>query len=404
MSTSADIALVERYCAHNYAPLPVVMDKGQGVWLWDTEGRRYLDMISAYSAISHGHAHPKLLSVLIEQAKQLSVVSRACHSPALGKFAKRLCELSHLDMMLPMNTGAEAVETAIKAARSWGYQRKNIPQDQAQIIVAKGNFHGRTTTIIGFSSEPAYQKNFGPFAPGFIPVPFGQIEAVRAAITPQTCAVLFEPIQGEGGIVMPPPGFLKQLRQLCDEHNILLILDEIQSGLGRTGKLFAFEHENIIPDGITVGKALGGGFLPVSAFVAKKELMQVFTPGSHGSTFGGNPLAATVGLAALEQLLEDKLVERSATMGEYLIQRLRAIQHPALRDIRGQGLWVGVEVDSNIVDAHAIALNMLEQGVLIKETHDTVLRFSPPLIIEKSEIDFAVETFEIALKACSKAI
>jgi ornithine aminotransferase len=325
------VELEQRYAAHNYEPLPVVLTRGRGAYLWDDEDRRYIDMMSAYSAASHGHAHPRILAALHEQAARLSVPSRAYYNDRLGAFAADVCARTGLDAMLPMNTGAEAVETAIKAARRWGYHVKGIPHDQAQIIVAAGNFHGRTTTIVGFSSEADYRDGFGPFTPGFVTVPFGDLEAMQRAITPETAAILIEPIQGEGGINVPPDGYLAALRRLCDAHNVLLILDEVQSGLGRAGAWFAFQHEGIRPDGLILGKALGGGVLPVSAFVARQEVMDVFTPGSHGSTFGGNPLAAAVAIAALRVIEDEGLVERSRALGEHMFARLREMSSPALK-------------------------------------------------------------------------
>src|ERR1700686_2391267 len=313
------VELENRYSARNYRPLPVTLARGEGAYLWDTDGRRYIDMMSAYSAVSHGHGHPRILAVLEAQARRLAVPSRAYHNDRLGPFLAKICEVTGLDAALPMNTGAEAVETAIKAARRWGYRVKRIPRDRAEIIVARGNFHGRTTTIIGFSSEPEYRDGFGPFAPGFISVPFGDLGAVERAITPQTAAVLVEPIQGEAGIIMPPAGYLIGLRSICDLNRVQLIIDEVQSGLGRTGAWFAFQHENIKPDGVIMGKALGGGVLPISAFAGRHELMDVFTPGSHGSTFGGNPLAASVGLEALHIIHDEGLVERSRDLGAHML-------------------------------------------------------------------------------------
>src|ERR1043166_3748164 len=325
------IELESRYSAHNYEPLPVVLSRGRGAYLWDIAGRRYVDMMSAYSAASHGHGHPRILAALQAQARRLAVPSRAYYNDRLGPLLEELCRLSGLDAALPMNTGAEAVETAIKAARRWGYRVKRIPRDRAEIIVADGNFHGRTTTIVGFSSEAAYRDGFGPFAPGFRSVPFGDIAAMERAITPETAAVLIEPIQGEAGVIVPPPGYLARVRALCDKHHVLLILDEVQSGLGRTGAWFAFEHEGIRPDAVILGKALGGGVLPVSAFVGRREVMDVFTPGSHGSTFGGNPLAAAVGLEALHVIADEELVEKSRVLGAHMVARLRAMRSPALK-------------------------------------------------------------------------
>jgi ornithine--oxo-acid transaminase len=385
------IALENRYAAHNYHPLPVVLARGEGARLWDIEGRRYIDMMSAYSAVSHGHAHPRILAALDAQARRLAVPSRAFYSDRLGPFLEKLCTLAGLDAALPMNTGAEAVETAIKAARRWGYRVKGIARDRAEIIVAAGNFHGRTTTIVGFSSEPDYRDGFGPFAPGFVPVAFGDLTAMAAAITPQTAAVLVEPIQGEAGIIVPPAGWLAGVRQLCDQHHVLLIVDEVQTGLGRTGAWFAFQHENIRPDGLILGKALGGGVLPVSAFLGTRELMDVFTPGSHGSTFGGNPLAAAVGLVALRVIEDEGLVERSRELGAHMMQRLRAMDSPAIKDVRGLGLFAGVEIEPSFGDARAVCERLLAAGVLSKETHDTVIRLAPPLVITRDDLDWALD-------------
>ncbi len=388
------IAREARVTAANYHPLPVVLTEGRGVWLEDIAGKRYLDMMSAYSAVSLGHAHPRILSVLAEQAARLAVPSRAYHSDRLAPFFEKLCAISGLDMALPMNTGAEAVETAIKAARRWGYRHKAIPQDRAEIIVAAGNFHGRTTTIIGFSSEESYRDGFGPFTPGFRAVPFGDARALRDTVGPETCAVLIEPIQGEAGIIVPPEGYLKAVRRICDDAGILLILDEVQSGLGRTGRWFAHQHENIRPDGLILGKALGGGVYPVSAFVATREVMSVFDPGSHGSTFGGNPLAAAIGLASIEIIEDEQLVERSAVLGGYLKQRLEAVRSNSIREVRGKGLWVGVDVDPAAMSARRICEALAEEGVLSKETHETVIRFAPPLTITRDEIDWGMERVE----------
>ncbi len=379
-----------KFCAHNYHPLPVVLTKGEGVWLWDEDGNKYLDMMSAYSAVSHGHSHPRLVKALTEQAAKLAVTSRAYHTDRLGPFLEKLCTVSGMDVALPMNTGAEAVETAIKAARRWGYHIKGIEKDRAEIIVAAENFHGRTTTIISFSSDPDYKDGFGPLTSGFKTVPFGDIAAMRAAVTENTAAILIEPIQGEAGIKMPPDGYLKDLRALCDEKNVLLILDEIQSGLGRTGKMFCFEHEGIRPDGLTLGKALGGGMMPVSCFLAKRELMDVFNPGSHGSTFGGNPLAAAVGLEALKVMEEENLVEKSAEQGAYMMEELKKLSSSLIREIRGRGLWIGVDFDPARVSAREICERLKEKGVLSKETHETVVRFAPPLTISREEIDWGI--------------
>jgi ornithine--oxo-acid transaminase len=395
------IALENRVSAPNYAPLPVVLTRGEGSYLWDTEGRRYVDMMSAYSAVSLGHGHPRILAALAAQAQRLAVPSRAYYSDRLGPFLEELCRVSGFDAALPMNTGAEAVETAIKAARRWGYRVKGVRRDRAEIIVAQGNFHGRTTNIVGFSSEASYRDGFGPFAPGFRSVPFGDLAAMERAIMPDTAAVLVEPIQGEAGIIVPPKGWLAGVRALCDRHRVLLIVDEVQSGLGRTGAWFAFEHENVHPDGIIVGKALGGGVLPVSAFVARRAVMEVFTPGSHGSTFGGNPLAAAVGLEALHVIRDEGLVERSRVLGTYMIERLRAIRSPALKAVRGLGLWVGAEIDPQFASARTACERLLAKGVLSKETHDTVVRLAPPLVIARDDLDFALDRFEEVLRDLS---
>jgi ornithine--oxo-acid transaminase len=396
------IALENRYAAHNYHPLPVVLARGEGARLWDIEGRRYIDMMSAYSAVSHGHAHPRILAALDAQARRLAVPSRAFYSDRLGPFLEKLCTLAGLDAALPMNTGAEAVETAIKAARRWGYRVKGIARDRAEIIVAAGNFHGRTTTIVGFSSEPDYRDGFGPFAPGFVPVPFGDLAAMAAAITPQTAAVLVEPIQGEAGIIVPPAGWLAGVRQLCDQKHVLLIVDEVQTGLGRTGAWFAFQHENIRPDGLILGKALGGGVLPVSAFLGTRELMDVFTPGSHGSTFGGNPLAAAVGLVALRVIEDEGLVERSRELGAHMMTRLRAMDSPAIKDVRGLGLFAGVEIEPSFGDARAVCERLLAAGVLSKETHDTVIRLAPPLVITRDDLDWALDRVAEVVRALQR--
>lgn len=379
--------------ARNYQPLPVVLTRGEGVYVWDDAGKRYLDMMSAYSAVSHGHCHPKLVKVLQDQAAKLNIVSRAFYTDVLGPFLERACELTGYEKALPMNTGAEAVETAIKAARKWAYMVKGVEKDKAEIISCAGNFHGRTTTIVGMSTEPQYKAGFGPFAPGFKTVPYGDVEALEKTITPNTAAFLVEPIQGEGGIVVPPEGYLKRCAELCKKHNVLLICDEIQTGLGRTGKLLASQHEDVKPDAIVLGKALGGGLLPISLFLTSKEVMDVFTPGDHGSTFGGNPLAATVGLAALNILIEEKLIEHAEKMGQYFQQELKKIRSPLIKDVRGRGLLIGLEVYDSY-PAHEICLQLLQHGVMTKETHHTVIRFAPPLIITKEQIDSAVNAIK----------
>lgn len=397
--TASPRELEERFGARNYHPLPVTLVRGEGVFLWDDQGRRYLDMMSAYSAVSFGHSHPALVQALTEQAARLAVTSRAFHTDRLGPFLARLCRDTGMDRALPMNTGAEAVETAIKAARKWGYKVKGVPEGQARILVAEGNFAGRTTTIVGFSSEPQYRDGFGPFAPGFVSVPYGDVAALERAITPQTVAFLVEPIQGEAGIIVPPPGYLRAARELCTRHRVLLICDEVQTGLGRTGRMLACQHEDVVPDGITLGKALGGGLLPVSAFCAREEVMGVFRPGDHGSTFGGNPLGATVGLAALELLEREGLCERALHLGERLMQRLRALRHPAVREVRGRGLLVGVEIDRDFAHARSVCEALMREGVLSKDTHDTVVRFAPPLTVSAAQLDEAVAAFGRALVA-----
>ncbi|PUA18075.1 ornithine--oxo-acid transaminase [Glaciimonas sp. PCH181] len=393
------IALENRYCAHNYSPLPVVLCQGRGVWLVDEAGKHYLDMMSAYSAVSFGHSNPTLVAALTRQANRLAVTSRAFFTDQLGPFLQLLCEMTGQAKALPMNSGAEAVETALKAARKWGHKVKGIPENSAEIIVCNGNFGGRTTTIIGFSSEAQYRDGFGPFAPGFVSVPFGDAAALEAAITPRTAAFLVEPIQGEGGIVVPVDGYLAACREICTRHNVLLICDEVQTGLGRTGKLLACDHENVKPDGLILGKALGGGLLPVSAFLASEEVMAVFTPGDHGSTFGGNPLAAAVGHAALSLLRDDHLSEAAERMGQRLQRGLRAINHPAIRVVRGKGLLIGVELDPAIISARAFCEILLELGMLSKDTHETVVRFAPPLTISASEIEIGLGIINRAFEA-----
>jgi ornithine--oxo-acid transaminase len=392
------IDLEARYCAQNYKPLPVVLTRGEGVYVWDEAGKKYLDMMSAYSAVSHGHAHPRLVRLVREQVTRLSVVSRAFYSDKLGPFLERICTLTGQDMALPMNTGAEAVETAIKAARKWAYTVKGVASNKAEVIACSGNFHGRTIAIVTMSDEPQYQDGFGPFPDGFRIVEYGDIGALEGAINKNTAAFLVEPIQGEGGIILPPAGYLKAAEQLCRKHNILLLVDEIQTGLGRTGKMLASEHENVKPDGLMLGKALGGGILPVSAFLARREVMQVFTPGDHGSTFGGNPLAAAVGLEALNILVEERLAERSAEMGDYLLAELAAIKSPLIKDLRGRGLFIGIEIDAELAEAREICEALMQQGVLSKETHATVVRLAPPLIISKAEIDWAVTRIRAVLQ------
>ena len=375
----------------NYKPLPVVLSKAKGVWVWDVDGKKYLDMMSAYSAVSHGHSHPELLKVLHEQSSQLALTSRAFYTDTLGLYLETITSLSNFDMALPMNSGAEAVETAIKAARRWAYLSKKIESDKAEIIVADGNFHGRTTTIISFSSDANSKNDFGPHTPGFVSVKFGSAKSIEEAINENTAAVLIEPIQGEGGIIVPPENFLPEVRDICTQNNVLMILDEIQSGLGRTGKLFAFQHSNIQPDGLILGKALGGGFMPVSCFLASKEVMQWLTPGSHGSTFGGNPLAAAIGKRSLELLEEENLIENSRVLGDFFKNALVDIKSNVIKEVRGKGLWIGAVIDPNYVSGKDLSKLLLNEGILCKETHETVIRFAPPLVITKEEIKWALE-------------
>ena len=387
----------DTFGARNYAPLPVVFTRGEGVWLWDVEGRRYLDMMSAYSAVSFGHSHPRLVRALTEQASRLALTSRAYSNDRLPLMLERLSALLGYDRALPVNTGLEAVETAIKAARKWAYKLKGVADGQAEIIVCANNFHGRSTTIVGFSSEAQYRDGFGPFAPGFCSIPYGDAAALEAAITPNTAAFLFEPIQGEGGIVIPPAGWLARCAEICRQHNVLLIADEVQTGLGRTGRLLACEHEGVRPDGVILGKALGGGLLPVSAFLANDALMQVFRPGDHGSTFGGNPLAAAVADEALRLLADERLAERAARLGEAFLARLQAIDNPLIREVRGRGLLIGMELDTRRVNARTAAEWLLARGLMTKDTHDSVLRFAPPLIVGEPELEWAAEVIEDAL-------
>jgi ornithine--oxo-acid transaminase len=385
------------YGAHNYDPLPVVLVKGEGVYVWDDAGNRYLDMMSAYSAVSHGHCHPKLVRVLQEQAGRLNIVSRAFYTDKLGLFLKHVCDLTGFDKALPMNTGAEAVETALKAARKWAYTVKGVERDQAEIIACSGNFHGRTITIVGMSTIPQYKEGFGPFPTGLKTIAYGDVDALERAITPNTAAFLVEPIKGEGGIIVPPEGYLKACAEICKKHNVLMICDEIQTGLGRTGKLLAFQHDGFQPDACVLGKALGGGLLPVSLFLTRKEVMDVFTPGDHGSTFGGNPLAAAVGKAALDVLIEEKLIERAEKMGHYFQSQLKAIHSPLIKAVRGKGLLIGLEIDGQR-NAHDICLELLKHGILTKETHRTVIRSAPPLIVTEEQIDLTVEALKQVLK------
>ena len=391
------IELESHYCAHNYHPLPVVLVKGEGVYVWDDKGKRYLDMMSAYSAVSHGHCHPRLVQALTEQASQLAIVSRAFYTDKLAPFLEKACQMTGQEMALPMNTGAEAVETALKAARKWAYQTKGVADDQAEIIVCDGNFHGRTISIVSFSSEDQYRDGFGPLTPGFKRVPFGDADALEAAITPNTAAFLVEPIQGEGGIVVPPPGYLKRVAKICSDNNVLLICDEIQTGLGRTGTLLASDHDAVKPDGLILGKALGGGLMPVSLFLASREVMNVFQPGDHGSTFGGNPLSSVVALEGLNVLQEEGLVDASREMGDYFISALETLQSPLIKEVRGRGLLIGVEFYADKVAARTVCEHLMERGILSKETHDTVVRFAPPLTITRDQVDDVIDHLQQVL-------
>jgi ornithine--oxo-acid transaminase len=376
------------YGANNYHPLDVVIERAEGVWLYDIEGKRYLDCLAAYSAVNQGHCHPKILQTLYAQAAKVTLTSRAFRNEQLPLLYKDLHDLTGFEMALPMNSGAEAVETAIKTARKWGYKFKGIPENRAEIIVCAGNFHGRTISAVSFSSEPQYRDGFGPFTPGFKIIPFGDSAALRDAITPNTCAFLVEPIQGEAGIVIPPDGFLREAAEACHDNRVLLMLDEIQSGLGRTGKLFAYMHEGITPDVLVIGKALAGGFYPVSAVLASRQILSVYKPGDHGSTFGGNPLGSAIARTALRVIVEEKLAERSAELGTYLLGRLQSLRSPAIKQVRGRGLWIAIELFRS---ARPYCEELMHEGLLCKETHDTVIRLAPPLVITKPEIDWAFE-------------
>jgi ornithine--oxo-acid transaminase len=388
MKTQDYIRLEDQYGAHNYHPLDVVIERGEGIWLYDVEGKKYLDFLASYSAVNQGHCHPKIAEAAKEQISQLTLTSRAFRNKQLPLLYKDLHDISGMDISLPMNSGAEAVETAIKAARKWGYTKKNIPDNQAEIIVCSNNFHGRTTTVVSFSTEEDYRKGFGPFTPGFTVIPFGDAEALERAITPNTAAFLVEPIQGEAGIIIPPDGFLADAYALCRKHNVLFILDEIQSGLGRAGKMFAYQYEDLQPDAVIIGKALSGGFYPVSAVLSKKEVLGVFNPGEHGSTFGGNPLGCAIARAAIKVILEEKLAENSASLGTYFLNKLKELKSPKIKEVRGRGLWIGLELTEK---ARPYCERLKDEGMLCKETHETVIRFAPPLIIKKEELDWAFE-------------
>jgi ornithine--oxo-acid transaminase len=398
LSSAELIHLEECHGAHNYHPLDIVITRGEGAWVWDVEGRRYLDFLAAYSAVNQGHCHPRIIATLKAQADRITLTSRAFRNDQLGPFCAELTKLTGFARVLPMNTGAEAVETALKAARKWGYTVKGVAPDKAEILVFEGNFHGRTTTIVSFSTEDQYRAGFGPFTPGFRVLPYGDAEAAARAITPNTVAILVEPIQGEGGIIVPPAGYLRRLRELATANRVLLMTDEIQSGLGRTGKLFAYEHEGIRPDVVIIGKALGGGCVPISGILADDEVMAVFKPGDHGSTFGGNPLACAVARVALKVLLDEGMVENSARLGEYFIQGLRNLNSKNIKEIRGRGLWIGVELFPEAGGARRFCEALQREGMLCKETHVDTIRFAPPLVITQAEIDWALERIAKVLR------
>jgi len=391
VNTQDYVALENRYGAHNYSPLDVVIARAEGIWVYDVAGKRYLDFLSAYSAVNQGHCHPRIVQALKDQAVKVTLTSRAFRNDQLGRFCQELCELTGYEKALPMNSGAEAVETAVKAARKWGYTVKGVPDDEAEIIVCEGNFHGRTTTIISFSTEPKYRAGFGPFTPGFRAIPYGDADALAAAITPRTVAFLVEPVQGESGVRIPPDGYLRRAADVCREQRVLLMTDEIQSGLGRTGKLFACEWENVRPDVMIVGKALSGGVYPVSAMLSSAQVMDVFRPGTHGSTFGGNPLACAVAREALRVLVDEGLVENSARLGAYFLDKLRTIKSPHVKEVRGRGLFIGVELWPAAGGARRFCEALADRGLLCKETHEHVIRFAPPLVITKEDLDWAFE-------------
>ena len=397
MNTKDFIAIEEEYGAHNYHPLDVVIERAEGVWVYDVDGKRYLDCLSAYSAVNQGHVHPQILNALLEQAKKVTLTSRAFRNDQLPLLYRELSEMTGYEMSLPMNSGAEAVETALKLARKWAYRVKGVPRHQAEIITAAGNFHGRTISIVTFSTEPLYREDFGPFTPGFVNVPYGDAEAIEKAITPNTAAVMLEPIQGEAGVIIPPAGYLKQVAEICKKNNVLLMADEIQTGLGRTGKLFAAHHEGVRADVTIIGKAMSGGFYPVSAVLADKAILGLFSPGEHGSTFGGNPLAAAVSRAALKVIREENLSERARTQGEYLIEQLSEIPSPHVKEVRGRGLLIGVELKPEARGARRFCEAMQQKGILAKETHDNVIRFAPPLVIDKETIDWAIPSIREVL-------
>ncbi len=393
MNSETIIKITNKYGAHNYEPLDVVLDRGEGVFVWDVEGKRYMDCLSSYSALNHGHCHPEIVEAAKQQLDRLTLTSRAFHNDQLGPFLKELCEFAGMDMALPMNTGAEAVETALKAARKWAYETKGVPRHEAEIIVAANNFHGRTITIITFSTEPLYRDPFGPFTPGFKVIPYNDAKALEDTITPNTAAFLVEPIQGEGGVIVPDEGYLAEIREITRKNNVLLVMDEVQTGFGRCGKPFAWQYEDAKPDLVVVGKALGGGVYPVSGVIGSRDVLGLFRPGEHGSTFGGNPLAAAVGRAALRVLKEEKLADRSFELGNYMMQQLRTVKSNYIKEVRGKGLLIGVELVKEAGGARRFCEALQEKGLLAKETHEDVIRFAPPLVITREQIDWAVETF-----------
>ena len=391
MDTKDFIDLEDLYGAHNYHPLDVVITRGKGVWVWDTERKKYLDFLSAYSSVNHGHCHPRLVKVLKDQGEKLTITSRAFRNDQWPLLAKELCELIGYEMVLAMNSGAEAIETAIKVARKWAYQKKKVPQDQAEIIACSNNFHGRTVTIISFSTEPKYRKDFGPFTPGFVIVPYGDAGALEAAINPNTAAFLVEPIQAEAGIIMPPEGYLRKTKEICEKNNILFIADEIQTGLGRAGKLLACEYEEVKPDILVIGKSLGGGCYVISATLSSREILGLFKPGEHGSTFGANPLACALARESLRVIIEEKLVENSVEQGNYFLEKLKTLQSKHIKEVRGKGLLIGIELKPEAGGARRFCEELREEGLLCKETHEHVIRFAPPLIIKRDDLDWAFE-------------
>jgi ornithine--oxo-acid transaminase len=397
MKSQDYINLEEELGAHNYKPLDVVLHRGEGIWVWDVEGNKYMDCLSAYSAVNQGHCHPKIMGTLVTQAQTLTLTSRAFRNDQLGLLYKELCDLTNSHKVLPMNSGAEAVETVIKAVRKWGYQVKGVPRDQAEIIVCENNFHGRTITIVGFSTDKPSRENFGPFTPGFKIIPFGDSQALEAAITPNTVAFMAEPIQGEAGVIIPPDGYLQKARSICSQNNVVLVLDEIQTGLGRTGKLLAEEHEGIEADLTLIGKALSGGFYPISAVLSNREVMDVLRPGEHGSTFGGNPLACAVARSALKVLVEEHMIENAAAMGDYFLTNLSSIRAPHIKEVRGRGLMLAVELMPDAGGARKYCEKLMSMGLLCKETHQDTIRFAPPLVVTRDEIDWALDRIEPVL-------